>query len=77
MAAKKQSGPSTTSNHRCEVCGELVSMAAWTSYFCPICNGHQDRMYRKEHRDPGYARAMSREAIMREYELAGMEWRVA
>lgn len=72
--ARDRTNPSA---HRCEVCGVQVSAVRWTSYFCPDCRGHQDRLYRREHIDPGYARSLSKDDIRGEYERAGIAWEAA
>lgn len=64
-------------HYRCECCGLRIAWSFWTDYFCPECSGHQDQLYRREHRDPMYARVLTKAGIRREYELAGQEWRAA
>lgn len=70
-------GELSASVHRCEACGLVLPLSSWTNYFCPECGGHQNRMYKREHYNPGYARTLTNDQIREEYAKAGMEWRTA
>lgn len=49
----------------CSVCG--ANHEKQESYICRVCGVLNERLYRREHADPEYARGMTRAQIEAEY----------